>query len=80
MPRAWPTSSQLPAHAHQAVENADVAGHVLSAEEISSSFSIGDALGMDCILVYGDTLDAYHAMAVLEKNGVRFLHGKKRRW
>ncbi|KAL6751227.1 hypothetical protein V8C86DRAFT_2782277 [Haematococcus lacustris] len=52
-----------------AEKDPEVAGSVLSALELANDFTVGDASVMQHVLVYGDTLNAYHALAVLESRG-----------
>lgn len=46
-----------------------MAGAVLNALELASDFSMGDAAAMSFIVTYGDSLEAYHALATLEARG-----------
>jgi hypothetical protein len=47
----------------------ELAGAVVNAQELAADFSLEDAARMRDIVVYGNTLDAYHAMSILEKRG-----------
>ncbi|MEW5303374.1 MAG: hypothetical protein WDW36_006075 [Sanguina aurantia] len=47
----------------------DVAATMLSADDLAADFTVGDANVMSSILVYGDTLGSYHALATLEAKG-----------
>ena len=55
----------------QAETEPEVAGSVLNALELASGFTVGDAAAMQQIMVYGHTLDSYHALATLESKGER---------
>eukprot|EP00798_Chlamydomonas_sp_ICE-L_P016739 gene16739-23010_t len=47
----------------------EAAGAVMNVTELASDFSLADSKTMSAISIYGDTLDAYHALAILEKRG-----------
>lgn len=47
----------------------EVAGAIITSLELAADFSIGDATAMERIVVYGNTLEAYHALSVLEARG-----------
>lgn len=53
-------------HTHAHVQ---LAAALCNVDEVTSDFLAGDAKGMTRILVYGNTLDAYQAMSVLEARG-----------
>ncbi|MEW5309849.1 MAG: hypothetical protein WDW38_001700 [Sanguina aurantia] len=47
----------------------DVAATMLSADDLAADFTVGDANVMSSIVVYGNTLGSYHALATLEAKG-----------
>ncbi|KAG1678295.1 hypothetical protein FOA52_013916 [Chlamydomonas sp. UWO 241] len=55
----------------------EVAGAVVNVMELNADFTLEDAARMLDIVVYGDSLEAYHALSVLERraasDAVRFL-------
>ncbi len=61
----------------QAEQDPSVAGSVLNVMELASGFTMADAAAMERVMVYGHTLDAYHALATLDRAGT-YTHTQKK--